>query len=153
MRLASALSFLRLPKQHILTSAECGIVQKQFLRSRYESTDNIISRVDGVGGHNIISTAANPWIPPCNLFVLTGYETRQKAVDNNAPLRRTKSFIPHEKAFKYGYKYNIGNGMLFHLVLNLEQFQLFWNCTNQLIFSETLNQFACHNHQMGHQVV
>ena len=84
--------FLWLPK-HILTAAECGVTNKQRVRSQAK-------RTDGMSGIE--------WCFACNIFVLTGYDSRSKALNDNRTLSRTKTFTPHEKAFQNGYRYNIG---------------------------------------------
>ena len=86
------LIFLWLPK-HILTAAECGVTNKQRVRSQAK-------RTDGMSGIE--------WCFACNIFVLTGYDSRSKALNDNRTLSRTKTFTPHEKAFTNGYRYNIG---------------------------------------------
>lgn len=79
--------------KHILTSAECVVANKDEVRTRYENT----GPVEGV-----------IWCSACNLFVLAAYDIVSNAVTNNAKLLRAKTFTHHEKAFRHGYKYNIG---------------------------------------------
>ena len=94
--------FLWLPK-HILTAAECGVTNKQRVRSQAK-------RTDGMSGIE--------WCFACNIFVLTGYDSRSKALNDNRTLSRTKTFTPHEKAFRHGYRYNIGKRDQAHLIVS-----------------------------------
>ena len=85
--------YFMVPIKHILTSAECGVTNKDVARSQKQKTGFLL-------GLN--------WCAACNIFVLTGYDVMKNAYLNGAPLWRTKYFTPHEEAFKHGYKYNIG---------------------------------------------
>ena len=79
--------------KHILTSAECGVTNKEIARSQKQKTGFLLGL---------------DWCSACNIFVLTGYDVMKNAYVNAAPLWRTKYFKPHDEAFKHGYKYNIG---------------------------------------------
>ena len=89
--------------KHILTSAECLLKDVEILRSRYTAT-----AWDDLSQHIQRETQ---YIENCNLFALLGYDSERTAKTANAPLIRIKEKNIHEKAFKFGYKYNIGDFM------------------------------------------
>ena len=98
--------------KHILTSAECLLKDVEILRSRYTAT-----AWDDLSQHIQRETQ---YIENCNLFALLGYDSERTAKTANAPLIRIKEKNIHEKAFKFGYKYNIGDFMQYRTLQNIQ---------------------------------